>query len=312
MPGAKAVRVIGQEREALYLIDLPQEMPGFRNFIAAWLLVTLKYNYLVDPGPAATIPQLCHALEELSVHHLDYILLTHLHIDHAGGTGELLERFPQAKVLAHPRGRQYLVHPVELWKGSVKVLGEIALKYGEMQPVPEASLLEKAPGVEVIETPGHAFHHLSFLFKNILFAGETAGVYQKTDGAYLRPATPPRFFFEVAVNSLDKLLSLDLGNKLICHGHYGFNTAARELLISHRRQLFLWRDVVARTVARCPGAHEEELLCSAWEELRRRDPLLASFTSLPPDIQQREEYFILNSLKGFLQSLADTRDSPPS
>lgn len=285
----------------LYLIDLPQEMPGFRNFIAAWLLVTPASNYLVDPGPAASISLLLQALEKTATKRLDYILLTHLHLDHAGGTGHLLEHFPQAKVLAHPRGRRHLLDPSALWQGSLEVLGEIGRNYGEMRPVPETNLVEVAPGVEVIATPGHAPHHLSFLYGDILWAGETAGVYQNAGGLYLRPATPPRFFFDVAVASVDRLLGLPLEGKTFCHGHYGAHDHASEILTLHRQQLFLWKKVITGIMANHPHAGEAEMLSLARQELLQRDPLLVHFADLPPDIQQREEYFILNSLKGLAE-----------
>lgn len=304
----KTVNLIAADQgELLYLIDLPQEMPGFKRFLAAWLLVTPTTTYLVDPGPMASIPHLVQALEELGVQRLDYVLLTHVHLDHAGGTGRLLEHFPEAKVFAHPRGRPHLVAPQALWEASLKVMEELAPYYGRPRPLPQAHLVESVPYVEVIETPGHASHHVCYRHRNILFVGEAAGVHRNVDGLYLRPATPPRFFFEEAVASLDKLLHLNLEGTLLCHGHYGANTKAREILTLHRAQLFLWREVAADLLGR---AVDER----AWFDLVRttllqRDPLLVRFPALPPDIKKREEYFLNNSLEGFRGDLLSASHS---
>ncbi len=78
----------------LYLLPLDQEITGFQSFVAAWLFKGENVTFLVDVGPAATVPDLVRGLEELSVKRLDCILLTHIHIDHAGGVGDILDRYP--------------------------------------------------------------------------------------------------------------------------------------------------------------------------------------------------------------------------
>ena len=95
---------------------------------------------LVDPGPASTIPYLVERLDELGIRTIDYILLTHIHLDHAGGTGQLLRHFPGAKVNCHPKGIPHMVAPQKLWEESIKVLGKVAEAYGEMAPVPESCI----------------------------------------------------------------------------------------------------------------------------------------------------------------------------
>jgi glyoxylase-like metal-dependent hydrolase (beta-lactamase superfamily II) len=297
-----------EDGDELYLIHLPQDLPGFDRFLGAWLLVTSAAAYLVDPGPGVSVPRLIANLEALGVRRLDYVLLTHIHLDHAGGTARLLERYSEAKVFAHPRGRPHLLAPEALWKGSQKVMGEMAHYYGPPLPLSPENLAEEVSDVEVIETPGHAPHHVCYRRGKILFAGEAAGVYREAGGLYLRPATPPRFFFDLAVESLDRLLSLDLENALICHGHYGANWGAAEIIRLHRSQLFLWREVAAEALSREP---EEK----AWYEFTRtallaRDPLLARFSFLSPEVQRREEYFLDNSLEGFRGDLLEGRAGP--
>ena len=182
----------------LYLIPLDQKMIGFRNFIAAWLYKSDELTFLVDPGPKYSINQLMNILKEINVHQIDYILLTHIHIDHAGGAGVILEHFPQAKVVCHSKAVEHMTSPEKLWQGSLKVLGDIAEAYGEIMPVPANRIgylnrIETNAGnINAIETPGHAVHHLSFQFRQYLFAGEVIGVVHcMEEGIYTRPATPP-------------------------------------------------------------------------------------------------------------------------
>ncbi|NPA25310.1 MAG: MBL fold metallo-hydrolase, partial [Deltaproteobacteria bacterium] len=125
----------------LTCIDLDEpRLQGFVKFISAWVYKSEELTFLVDPGPLSTIPHLLGELEKMGVARLDYILLTHIHIDHAGGTGELLKSFPEAQVICHPQGIKHLVNPEKLWQGSLKVLGHVAEIYGEIIPVPEASI----------------------------------------------------------------------------------------------------------------------------------------------------------------------------
>lgn len=296
------------EAGEVYLIDLPQELEGFRNFISSWIALTENGNFLVDVGPASTIPKLIEVLEKLGVDVIDYILLTHIHIDHAGGIGHLIERFPKARVLAHPKSHRYLTDPRDLWLGSKRALGGIAIKYGEIRSVPMENLIYREKiefGHETIasvQTPGHAAHHLAFKYRDILFAGEAGGVYQDIGEIYMRPATPSKFFFEIAINSIDRLMELDI--KKICYAHYGFAINAKEMLNMHRDQLFLWKNVSEGVLNEFKDCSEEEVvLREIFERLLKADVLFSRYSKLDEDIQKREKYFVLNSIRGYLEYL---------
>ncbi|MCK4536940.1 MAG: MBL fold metallo-hydrolase, partial [Desulfuromonadales bacterium] len=145
----------------LTCIDLDQpSLEGFRKFISCWLYRDEAISFIVDPGPLSTIPHLVDALQKHGVKHLDYILLTHIHIDHAGGAGALFEHFPEARVICHPDGIRHMIEPEKLWQGSLKVLGTLAETFGEIIPVPKNRIgydeLIAESGLRCFLTPGHA------------------------------------------------------------------------------------------------------------------------------------------------------------
>ena len=283
----------------LFLINLDQKIEGFRNFISSWLYRNEGITFLVDPGPTCSIGVLKRALEDIGVTKLDYILLTHIHIDHAGGTGKLLYSFPHAKVLCHPKGIKHLVNPAELWKGSLKVLGKIAKAYGKIIPVPPHSISFQdsikwgKDRIQVVNTPGHASHHVSYFFKQYLFAGEVAGVHQPLpDKMYFRPATPPKFKLETSLSSLKKVIAKKPG--AICYGHYGIRKEGVKVLSLARKQLILWTQVVKEELAEGEKNLEERVI----ERLMAKDTIFSNFEYLESDIKKRERYFIINSIKG--------------
>jgi glyoxylase-like metal-dependent hydrolase (beta-lactamase superfamily II) len=288
----------------LTIIDLDQKPEGFRRFISSWLYRSKELTFLVDPGPLYSIGSLTNALGEIGVRKLDYILLTHIHIDHAGGTGKLLQVFPETRVLCHPMGIDHMVTPAKLWEGSVKILGELALAYGEIVPIPRGNIFyeEKISlgenDIHVVETPGHAPHHLSYLFKHYLFAGEVAGVHQPlADGIYLRPATPPKFKLETSLSSLEKVI--EMAPQTICFGHYGHHHDALSMLRLGREQLRLWTEVLKEHHGHGAADSPERLM----EDLLKRDTYFANYLCLERDIRKREEYFVMNSIRGIMDYL---------
>jgi len=288
----------------LYLIDLDQKMTGFRKFISAWLYIENESTFLVDPGPKYSIETLIKALKEIGIDKLDYVLLTHIHIDHAGGTGRLLEEYPMAKVICHPKGIKHMINPEKLWKGSLKVLGKIAESYEEIIPIPaeKISFQEQIPmgnsKIDVIDTPGHAAHHLSYHFNEYLFAGEVAGLNQSLPNRiYTRPATPPVFELDISLSSIDKVIALN--PQIICYGHYGFRQDADTALKTAREQFILWTEIVKEQLQQ----GDDNLRDRVFEQLKIRDKIFANIQYQDDDIKSREENFIINSVNGMKQYL---------
>jgi len=273
---------------------------GFRKFIGSWLYIG-DYTLLVDVGPSATVEELVTSLKTIGIKKLDYVLLTHIHLDHAGGVGELTEYFPGAKVVCHERAVEHLVKPQNLWEATRKTLGDIAMVYGKMSPVSEKKIIPsfefQIDGINAINTPGHAVHHVSYTCDKYLFAGEAGGVFHSfKNEIYQRPATPPKLHLEEAIESVDKLLNL--GKKEICFGHFGIHKDSKQMLQRYRKQLFLWKKVIADQVKR--SSKNENLIEDCMSKLLAIDKSFASFNYLDYDIREREKYFITNSIKGYI------------
>jgi glyoxylase-like metal-dependent hydrolase (beta-lactamase superfamily II) len=262
---------------------------------------------IVDPGPAAAIPGLLSGLAEvgLKLEQVDCVVLTHIHLDHAGGIGALMASLPCAKVIVHSRAISHLVDPGPLWNSSLKTLGRLAGQYGQIMPVPESRIIP-APDLmelniggglkpQVYLTPGHAVHHLSLFERSngILFAGEAAGVC--INGA-IRPATPPPFKLEVTIASIDRLIAL--GPARLCYGHFGCYSDAGNRLKLYRDKLVSWYNVVRLEAGH--GKPPEDILML----MRQKDSDLDYLDTLDRDTYAREFAFLLNSVKGMMGSIA--------
>ncbi len=259
----------------IYLIDLkPMDI---ENFIASYVIVDDK-TMIVETGPTTSIGNLLAGLGEIGIRNndVDYVAVSHIHIDHAGGSGKLLEHLPSAKLLAHVRGAPHLVKPEKLWKQTKQVLGEIADMYGKIYPVPEKRIVKATDGMavelgdnvrlKVLETLGHASHHLSFYENSSrgVFTGDAAGVYLKSIGAVI-PTAPPPFNLEVALASLTRLVKLN--PKKLYYTHFGVGGDAVKKLEAYRSQVRLWADITRE------GMKNHEDLEVIYEKVLEKDAL---------------------------------------
>ncbi|RLB30318.1 MAG: MBL fold metallo-hydrolase [Deltaproteobacteria bacterium] len=288
--------------ENLFLVDLDLPIPGFSHFISSWIIKEGDRGIIIDPGPSATINTLHNALREIGIKGIDYILLTHIHLDHAGGCGDLIKSYPDCVIFCHPQAVTHLADPAKLWLGSVNVLGDLARAYGQPSPVnrericSESDILWKDYLIQSLETPGHASHHLCFFFGNLVFAGEVAGVSVPSGNkSYIRPATPSPFRPDIALKSIS--LVIERGPQLMCYGHYGLLEDAVSMLQMAKEQIRFWLTIIEERHNKGLKLDEEEI-CA---EILAKDSHLSSFYQLESDIRKREAYFIKNSIKGMLE-----------
>lgn len=264
---------------------------------------------VVDVGPTKSVESLVEGLSIAGVSpaDIDYVLLTHIHIDHAGGVGAFLKHLPRAKVLVHSRGAPHLVDPSKLWESSLRTLGEVAEGFGGIKPVSSERIAIAEDGlsislsddisIRVLHTPGHASHHMSFFEEKsgTLFAGEAAGVHLPGSG-FVRPAAPPPFDLGSALRSVEKLI--DANPSIICYAHFGCSIDAMQMLRKYSQKLIAWSDLIARLLKEEKGVEE------IYQELATKDDYVSYVENrLSGAVKQREKKFITNAVLGFTQYL---------
>lgn len=220
---------------------------GGREGITVAHLVRGPQPALIDTGAQTSVPAVRAALEEmgLGADDLAWIVLTHVHLDHAGGTGALAAAFPRARVVVHRRGARHLIDPTRLVAGSRAVYAEMAPLYGDLDPTPAERVDEAPDGHRVsvgpgrdlvmLETLGHARHHMSVLDEatGTVIAGDAVGVRMAGGGQY-PSLPPPDVDFAAALASLDKIEAH--GPTGLALSHFGAVPDAGEALATAREQ----------------------------------------------------------------------------
>jgi glyoxylase-like metal-dependent hydrolase (beta-lactamase superfamily II) len=234
---------------------------------------------LIDPGPSSTLPALRAGLDHAGIPLAEVrtILLTHIHLDHAGVTGTLVRDNPALRVYVHEKGAPHLVDPAKLIASATRLWGdEMDRLWGEIRPVPKDNLVVLSGGervsaggrdLDVAYTPGHASHHVSFFNADsgIAFVGDTAGVRLPPAGFIMPPTPPPDIDLEAWRDSLRRIA--DWRAETIFVTHFGPYAPVGAHLTEMAAHTELTSDLVKASLAR-PGPDEER---EAWfaDEVRR-------------------------------------------
>jgi glyoxylase-like metal-dependent hydrolase (beta-lactamase superfamily II) len=274
---------------------------GGMDQLTAGFLIDGPMPALVETGSQSSVPAVHAALAALGLGPADlrWIIVTHIHLDHAGAVGDLAADFPSATVVVHERGARHLVDPTRLIDSASRVYGPLLDNlYGRMTAVPEGRLIAAGDGFRVavgngrelvmVDSPGHAKHHHAVLDEQTgtLLVGDAVGV-QLPDLGVLRPATPPPDFdLEQAVHSLRRFA--DLRPERLVLTHYGPVADPLATLAEAEEMLHAWVEVAAGVIEHAADAGIDDV-AAALAEAFALDP-----ATLPEAAREKAE--ILNGV----------------
>jgi glyoxylase-like metal-dependent hydrolase (beta-lactamase superfamily II) len=263
-------------------IDL--DFLGTPGIIATAILQGPSGVALIDPGPSTTLANLTSALARkgIGIEDVRQVLLTHIHLDHAGGTGALVRENPAIDVFVHERGARHMVDPAKLMSSATRLYGaDMERLWGDFLPVPQERIRVLAGDetisvggreLQVAYTPGHASHHVSYFdpSSRVAFVGDTAGI-RRGDRLFVMPPTPPPDIdLEAWRASERRILAWDPDTLFLTH--FGPFHGARLHFTDLAERLALWSGMVRRLLAD-PALDDQQRLQAFVEaallELRR-------------------------------------------
>jgi glyoxylase-like metal-dependent hydrolase (beta-lactamase superfamily II) len=257
---------------------------GFPGIIATAVLHGPAGVALIDPGPSTTLPNLRAALDRggIAMRDVRQILLTHIHLDHAGGAGTLVKENPHIEVFVHERGAPHLADPAKLLSSATRLYGQdMDRLWGEFLAVPGDRLRVLQGGetvsaggrtLAVAYTPGHASHHVSYFEPStrVAFVGDTAGI-RRGRGLYVMPASPPPDVdLEIWRESERRILDWDPDTLFLTH--FGPFNGARPHFQELMDRLVEWSRIARRLVSDetlAEEQREEQFVAAAVQDLRR-------------------------------------------
>ncbi len=269
MPALEPLPFVDRLDQGIHVIDTGFHRP---RYDAAYLIVEKGRAAFVDTGTNHAVPRLLAALDlvGLEPEAVDMVIPTHVHLDHAGGAGLLMQQLPRARLVVHPRGARHLVDPSQLVAGATAVYGqeEMDRSYGTPVGVAADRVIQTADGMTLelagrpllfLDTPGHAMHHHCIWDERSrsFFTGDTFGLshreHDTARGAWIMPTTPPTQFQPEALRrSIERMLSFSPWRMLLTH--YGAVEDVPRLATLFLAQL---DEVVAaaRSLAGAPDRH---------------------------------------------------------
>ena len=238
---------------------------------------------LVDPGPTSTIETLRQELETagMALRDVTSVILTHIHLDHAGATGTLVRENPRLRVYVHASGVPHMIDPSRLISSATRLYGDdMDRLWGEFLPVPPGAIERLEGGerlqvsgrtLEVVYTPGHASHHVSYFSADtgLAFVGDTAGVRLMPNGFVLPPTPPPDIDYALWYQSLTAIERWRPETLLLTH--FGAHGSAPTLLAEMRDQMRLLESIARESLARDePDSAREAWFCERVGQAMRK------------------------------------------
>lgn len=216
-----------------------------------------QHPVVIETSAAAVTEQVIGSLRGHGVDTVAFIIVTHIHLDHAGGAGLLAEEFPEAVIVVHEEGVRHLIDPSRLQASAARVFGEeeMLAHWGRLAPVPSDRILIATDGdrldlgdrtLEILYSPGHAKHHIALFDSETdgVFLGDSAGIYLSEFGYQTPSAPPPDLDPVLAIASLDRVL--ERSPETAYFTHFGPGLPADELILEAQDQYRRWSEIALR------------------------------------------------------------------
>ncbi len=294
--------------------EIDTRMAGYSGITAGYLILSDR-PCLVEPGTSGSAPVVQAALRQLGVgpDDLASVVVTHIHLDHAGGVGDIAEMYPRAEVVVHEKGARHLADPARLMRSARMVYGDsLDTLFGELKPTDAARIravedtgsidLGGGRRLESHYSPGHAKHHVGLMDSRTgdLYVGDAAGIYIP-ETADVKPATPPPDFdLDTALASLGRFRAL--GPQRLRFAPYGPVTAGDATLERSAEELRVWVDAVQD--AKDQDLDLDHAVAMVVDRTRHRYAIMSDDTD--PDLVAK--YEVLNSAEsnvtGILHALS--------
>jgi len=233
---------------------------------------------IIEPGPGVLVPDIQEAARELGLSSPEYIIPTHIHLDHAGGSGRLAEVFPDTKIVVNQEGARHIIEPSRLIASTRMAFGDdFESIYGPILPVPESRLKVVSDGdrltlggreLLIVNTPGHAAHHIAIFDTKTrgLFSGESLGLIYSPGYPPLPAVAPPSFDMELYLNDMENLKALK--PRLIFYSHGTVADEPERLISTVMDNTRLVGDFILRDLR--AGEKEEAIISRVGDYLRNQ------------------------------------------
>lgn len=279
----------------IYTLDAQYNRP---LLACVHLMVEQGRVALIETGAANAVPLVLQALRQLglSAESVDWVLVTHVHLDHAGAAGQFMAQFPNARLAVHPRGARHMIDPVKLWAGAAAVYGadEVKRMYGDPVPVAAERVVEVGEGSEIrladrvlrtLDTPGHAKHHVCIYDERSrgFFTGDTFGLSYRefdVDGrAFILPTSSPvQFNPDEMHDSINRMMAYQ--PQALYFTHFGQLTDVERLAADMHRMIDLYV-AGAHRQAHLPAGESRKNAILAEQQALFRQELAAHGCTLP-------------------------------
>ncbi len=285
---------VAEVAENIYMIDAKlYSIPRWGSVY----LINEERKALIDTGPTTSANAVLDGIKRIGVRpeDIDYIIVTHIHLDHAGGAGVLIKDMSQAQVVVHHKGAKHLVNPERLVSSVIDTQGEeVVARDGEIIPIEKYRVkptyegdvlkLSERQVLKLIDAPGHAPHEICIYESrnNGLFTGDAVGTYLAEDEILLPITPPPSFDLELYINTLERLMKLKATK--IYFAHFGVSNKVQESLQLAMDKLQVWDDIVTKAIEENEFDSVAERMiaqaCAELEPIREMESLYKYLTEV--------------------------------